>query len=251
MSVSPSLDHGGRPRETVVAIVVWAVNVGLRRATPWHGGLLCPARVPELPGRHGPLEPLASCDEGCFDDAAALLGPVLAKVERRSGEIVHDAALRAYAREVAASELAELGERRRAAVGIPHKLTRLATARWVVRALPDVADRELLLHMLAWLGGTSPAVGAVGWPLESWAARHGRSVEAMADWVARVVTTLREREPRRYERFVRVPLAGKPQVVVPLAALAHDDGGLPEWCEETRTPMRPPWRDGGSDEESP
>lgn len=240
-------DRGvGRPRETVVAVVVWAVNVVLRRASNRHGELPCRARVPELPGRHGPLEPLASCEEGCFDDAATLLGPVLAAVERRAGEIVHDAALRAYARDVAASQLAELGERRRAAVGIPHKIGRLATTRWVVRALPDPADRELFLHMLTWLGSTAPAVGDTGWPYEGWAARHGLTVEAMTAWVARVLDRLREWEPRRYEEYVRDPLAAKPATVACFSAITYGDSILPECDRSTGAPFAPPWQGGRS-----
>lgn len=217
---------------------VEAVNSALGGASNHHGGRPCPERTPRWPdGR--PV--LAYCDRGCFDDAADVLAPLLDRLRRRPAASATDSAtdsatacatdsaadqaagVYSYTLRVARTILGDLHRQRRKELGLPQRPERVTGAGWAVRRLPAPADRELLAHMLTWLGSDAPATGDAGWPVEVWAARYHRSPAAMSVWIDRVVDAIRTGDPDRYRRYLAGPLAAKPRSFARLAELAAFD----------------------------
>ncbi len=188
-----------------------AVNRALGRGSTRHRGRPCPFRSAcDGEGR----TVLAHCELGCFDDAVDLLADVL--VRTRSGHPEPDR-LAAYANRAATAALGQLRREQRGRLGLPQRPERIPEARWAIRILPDRCDRQLLAHMVTWLGSDVPAPAGTGWPIESWAGRYGVTATAMNGWISRVCTAMLDADPDRYVRYLAGPLAGKPRRLVPVA----------------------------------
>ncbi len=256
--------------EQVFVTCTSAVNATMARASLWHGGRPCPATRGTAAGPDPRRTVLACCDLGCFDDAVDVLAGVVEKItaagwlERSPARSLlsdddrhrtpQEAALYLYAARTAAAVLGEMHRYRRRNLGLPQRPERVSGADWANRLFPDPADRELLVHLLTWLGSDGSATGEPGWPLQVWAERHGLALPDMARWVARVVSVLREEDPRRYQRYIAGPLAAKPRATVPFSAVELVDGhpvrrqrhrytaapGLWEDRTRTGTPMAVP-----------
>lgn len=216
-----------RPTEEVFLAALDAVNTVLGRASTRHRSAGCPERARRAPD--GTVQ-LAYCDQGCFEGAVELLGDVVARLDSRlaataeaAGERASEetgvTVLRAYALRTATAALGDRHRRRRRELGLPQRPERVAGADWATRVLPDPVDRDLLVHLLTWLGSDAPAPDGGGWPVDTWAARYGRSPAAMSVWIGRVVRAVHDGEPNRYERYLTGPLAAKPRLVTPVGVL--------------------------------
>jgi len=193
------------PAENLFVACTLAVNGVLGRGSSRHEGRPCPGRwARDDAGR----TVLAYCERGCFDDAATLLEDVLARVTSREVR-QREGTLDAYAARTAGAALGQLHRERRKRLGLPQRPERVRDADWAERILPEERDRLLPAHMLTWLGSDAPAAGDAGWPIDGWAQRYGLPEAVMRAWVGRVASAVREGDPRRFVRYLAVPLAAK------------------------------------------
>jgi hypothetical protein len=226
-------------------ILVGAVNHVLAAASWRHG----PSGHCPRGARAVRSQVLGHCEAGCFDDAVEVLEAVLATVWSRFGTIgavgaeVRPSAVRRYAAGTARSVLGELHRARRGGLGTMQRPERVPAAGWARQALPAAADRELLGHLITWLGADTTAVGDVGWPLHTWAARYGCRPTEMYDWIHRVLDALRASDRERHARYIAGPFAVKPQTPLPFSALERGGDGATAtvWSDDWPVPVAGLW----------
>lgn len=202
-------------------VIIWSAGSDVRRIAR-HAGQRCPQRLPRPIGLGGaPMT--AVCQQDCESDHALVRQQVYVNVQqkvRRSGLPDN---LSAYVRKVAGNCWGDRHRQLAGEVGVVQRPARAVQADWVVAALPDPTDRELLERMLQFAGSEDPVPADAPWPIRRWAERDGVPHVAMELQVAHVLEQLSLSDAAWLDRNLIRPLSRKataftPDVMVDVAA---------------------------------